>query len=135
MAIRGNKADFYGTGWAFPLDAAGGRVATLSDEANIAQSILLILQTDRGERVMMPEFGCDLSRLVFAPDNQSTYYLAEAAVKRALSNWEPRIRVLDVTAAPDRANPACLLVSVDYIIRSKNSRQNLVYPFYLRGSS
>lgn len=131
MAQRDN-VDFYGTGWAFPLDAAGGRVATISDEANIAQAILMILRTNRGERVMMPDFGSDLDRLLFSAENRATFHLAEAAVRRALGKWEPRIKVLEVDVSPDPRERDRLLVSVEYVIRARNSRHNLVYPFYVR---
>ena len=128
-------SDFYGTGWAFPLNASGGRLEMASDEASIAQAILIILQTNKGERVMMPDFGCDLEKLLFSPDNKTTFHIAEQSVERALSEWEPRIKVLGVSAGPDANDMSRLLIKVEYLVRSKNSRHNLVYPFYLRGSS
>jgi phage baseplate assembly protein W len=131
VPIRDQNSDFLGTGWAFPITPAGGRLATLSDEALIKQSILLILQTAKGERVMEPEFGCDLQQLVFAADNQGQLHLAQNAVQTALQTWEPRIKVLAVTVTPAQSNPACLLIGVDYMVRAFNSRANLVYPFYL----
>jgi len=122
-------ADFLGTGWAAPIQAAGGRVALRSDADLVAQSIGLILATAKGERVMEPEFGCDLNHLVFSPDNNAIIHLAEYAVKDALGTWEPRIDVTGVTATIDSTMPSRLLISIDYVLRSYNSQHNLVYPF------
>jgi uncharacterized protein len=124
-------ADFLGLGWAFPIAVAGGRFAVKRDDELIRQSILLILQTSKGERVMEPNFGCDLKQMVFSPNNDSAFHLAAYAVREALQQWEPRIRVLDVSAQSGSANPNWLNISIDYLIRSFNSRHNLVYPFYL----
>lgn len=125
------QSDFLGAGWAFPIGVAGGRFVMTSDEALIRQSILQILQTAKGERVMEPEFGCDLKRMVFEANNDAAINLATHAVRTALKSWEPRIRVLDVAAKADPARRAWLLIDLDYVILSLNSRQNLVYPFYL----
>lgn len=122
--------DFLGSGWAFPVQSVGGRVAMRTDAALIAQAIGLILSTARGERVMEPAFGSDLPRLVFEADEQATP-LIEHAVRAALERWEPRIRVESVTVTNATAGPAALLIAIGYVIRAFNSRHNLVYPFYL----
>lgn len=125
------SSDFLGNGWAFPFGVTGGRFAVAADDALIRQSILQILQTAKGERVMEPEFGCDLARMVFQANNDTAINLAAYAVRAALDAWEPRIRVIDVTASPDRGLRERLLIAIEYEILSFNRRQNLVYPFYL----
>lgn len=122
--------DFLGTGWAFPLGAVGGRVGMRADAALVEQSIGLILSTAKGERVMEPDFGSDLPKLVFTEGEQAVP-LAEHAVRAALERWEPRIKVLAVTASVSPTAPATLLIGIAYLLRAFNSRHNLVYPFYL----
>lgn len=123
--------DFLGSGWAFPVDVVGGKLAMKSDAALIQQSIGLILSTSRGERVMEPQFGCDLKQMVFEANNEQAVHLADHAVRSALKTWEPRIKVSNVSASVDSSDPNTLLISIDYVIRAFNSRHNLVYPFYL----
>ena len=127
----GNQGDFLGQGWAFPVAPKGGQIEMNSDEDNIDQSIRIILATSPGERVMEPDFGCTLSSLVFAGETGQMLHLAENAVERALKAFEPRIRVIDVVATTDPAVRTQINISVDYLVRAKNSRRNLVYPFYL----
>jgi phage baseplate assembly protein W len=54
------------------------------------------------------------------------------AVREALDAWEPRIDVTSVDAVPHPDDPSGLLVALEYTVRATNSRQNLVYPFYLK---
>jgi uncharacterized protein len=125
-------ADFLGVGWALPvqLDQDHTVAITHAEEA-IQNSIRMILETAPGERVMRPDFGCGIHNLVFAPNNVETIAQVVNDVQRSLVEWEPRIDVLAVEAVPDEMAPNCLLISVNYRVRSTNNRFNLVYPFYL----
>ena len=125
------ERDFLGRGWAFPVgvDHRGG-VALTGGEDDIEQSIRVILETAPGERVMRPEFGCGLHRLVFAPNSPTTAGLVAYHVREALGRWEPRIDVERVEVNPDPQHEAVLMIDIRYRIRSTNDRRNLVYPFY-----
>ena len=76
-------AKFLGVGWQFPveLDANKQRFAPAEYEESVRQSILIILSTAKGERVMRPDFGCGIHDLVFAPNNATTQGLAESYVE------------------------------------------------------
>lgn len=124
--------DFLGAGWQFPAGVdAGGQIALAPGDESIRQAIWIILGTAPGERVMRPDFGCGIHDLVFAVNSAGTAGQAASLVRQALVRWEPRIDVLDVTAAPDAADPTLLLIEIAYQVRTTNSRFNLVYPFYL----
>src|SRR6266568_369199 len=124
---------FLGSGWNFPVSLdRDGQVAMAPDpEEEISQSIWTILGTSPGERVMRPDFGCGIHDMVFAVNNAATASAVAGVVRDALAVWEPRIDVLDVYAVPDPAHPSLLLIEINYLVRSTNSRFNLVYPFYL----
>jgi phage baseplate assembly protein W len=81
------------------IDPAGG-IATVADDDAIRQSLMLLISTRPGERVMRPEYGCDLSRLVFSPIDDTTAGLAIHFVRQAVERWEPRVEVLRVDAHP-----------------------------------
>ena len=100
-------------------------------EEDIRQAILIIMQTDPGERVMRPDFGAGLNALVFEPVNTTTMALVKHRVEQALILWEPRINLIDVTVTTDENERNRLLISVSYQVRSTNTFYNLVYPFYL----
>ncbi len=124
--------EFLGAGAAFPFGVDGqGRIAMSSLEDHVHQSILLILRTAKGERVMRPDFGAGLDQLVFSPATATTAALAEHQVKDALVRFEPRIDVLRVGATLDPRGPELLVIEVEYRVRRTDTISNLVYPFYL----
>ena len=133
MSTFDSKA-FLGRGWAYPVavDAARDDIALAEHEQDIRQAVLIILETNRGERVMRPDFGAGLDEFVFEPINTTTMALLQHRVEESLITWEPRIRVQAVTVdAPDAALGR-LDVSIAYEVRSTNTFYNLVYPFYLQ---
>ena len=82
---------------------------------------------------MLPDFGCGIHDLVFAPNDAGT--VSRSSIRcAALVAYEPRIDVLDVTAEVADGEPNLLLIRVDYRIRdTSNSMDNLVYPVLHHG--
>jgi phage baseplate assembly protein W len=131
MAAPSQGKAFLGVGWAFPPAAsAAGDMATAAYETDIQQSILVILGTAPGERVMRPDFGAGLKTLIFEPMNTTTAALAQFNVQKALIQWEPRIDQIAVKVTPQPAT-GCLSIDIRYRVRLTNVFYNLVYPFYL----
>lgn len=123
---------FLGRGWRFPLQPdARGRLGYTEAEENIEHSLKVLLLTSLGERMMRYDFGCDAARLVFAPGSQRYLGLLETAVREAVRDWEPRIELDEVRAELDLREPERVNVSIAYRVRQTNTRQNLVFPFYL----
>lgn len=127
--------NFLGVGFRFPFGPDGaGRVSLSKYEANIEESVKIIIGTALGERQMRPDFGCAIHDYVFAPNNTSTHTLVAHHVTEALARWEPRIRGIKVVAHADPDDEERIVIEVQYEIRATNAVANLVYPFYLTGS-
>lgn len=107
------------------------RFTLIGGDQAIRQSIYLIVHTVPGERVMRPEFGCEIHSLIFAPANQETAILAERYVREALTRWEPRIILEDVYVEPGNTTWGELVVNIAYRIRGDHNVRSLVYPYYL----
>ena len=130
--MAGQQREFLGVGWKFPLQVTpAGKIAQARFEQRIEESVYLILSTAKGERVMLPDFGCSIHELVFAPNNSMTLTLVVHHVREALVAFEPRIDVLDVGVETSQEQPNLLLIRVNYRIRANNALGNLVYPFYI----
>mgnify|MGYP006271110647 FL=1 len=124
--------EFLGTGWSFPVDTDHrGDVAVSSADDDIQESIRIILGTAKGERLMRPEFGCDIHKHLFSAATPATLNLIESSVREALVRWEPRIDIEAVAARTDETEPNKVLIEIDYHVRTTNSLSNMVYPFYL----
>jgi hypothetical protein len=120
-----------GRGWSFPVgpgEAAGFDYAAGPDK--VQQSIYIILETDPGERIMRPSFGCGLRRYLMKPNSNGTRALIRHDVELALASFEPRIRLTEVRVDPDD-DPALVLIRIAYVHVRDNRPGNFVYPFYL----
>lgn len=124
--------NFVGTGWRFPLlPGPTGRLEYSDGAENVEHSLRVLLLTSLGERIMRFDFGSRASELVFAPGGQRHLRLLESTVREAIRNWEPRVEVLDVSIEADLEEPERVNVSLAYQIRATNTRDSLVFPFYL----
>ena len=125
--------DFLGVGWSFPVgvDPATGRMLSARSEEDIQQAVRLILLTGKGERMMQPEFGCDLRRFAFDHMDYTTRTQMEQEAQQALVRWEPRITDVEVHLERDPGDDGRLLLHVSYVVRSTNNPYNLVYPYYI----
>jgi hypothetical protein len=119
------RKEFLGRGWQFPfqVNSATGGIAFSEYEANIRDCMSVIIGTRPGERQMLPEFGCRINEMLFAPNTEGTADMVSSSVKEALIRWEPRIEVESVEAWPDQTGS--IRVQVNYTVRSTGSADEL----------
>ena len=124
---------FLGTGWSFPPDFSKieNSVQMVSDVTDIEDSIRIILSTTPGERIMQPEFGCDLKRLVFEIIDSTLLASLDHLIYHALLNFEPRITFLNTEVLNMDSPDGKLLIQINFKVIITNSRHNIVFPFYL----
>ncbi len=102
----------------------------LEQEADIASSLEILLSTTLGERVMLPEFGCNLEELVFESLDTTTKTLLADKIESVILYYEPRIKLEEVRLDSSRELEGVVLIEVIYRVRTTNSRFNFVFPFY-----
>ena len=121
-----------GRGLKFPLqiDPKTGKIAMVSEEADIAEAIGIILNTVQGERVMRPEFGSNVLDYTFSAASDSERQSLAFDLREQLGYLEPRIDDIDVRCSDTDELEGAIVVEVDYRVRSTNNRYNRVYPFY-----
>lgn len=124
--------DIVGRGLAFPLHLTDqSRLAMVSGDANIQRAIRMILFTAPGERVMRPDFGCEIHSLLFHPCNDQTAALAERYVRDALFQWEPRIELIAVNVTFGNTEIGEMLIHIEYLVKDLHDPRSMVLPFYL----
>lgn len=130
----GEQKEFLGRGWAMPVEInpRTGQVAYVEYEEDIRQSIMLILETAPGERVMRPNFGCGIHEMVFTALDSTSLQQIRSMVEEALRRCEGRIDVDQVTVDESATPEGMLLIELEYRVRRTNQTGNLVFPFYFR---
>ena len=124
---------FLGKGWSFPptFDNASGEVQMLQGEDDIQSSLRVLLATKLGERVMQPLFGCNLDAMVFELLDTTLKTEMKNLIERAILFFEPRINIDKIDVDSQNDLNGVVIITVNYVVRSTNTRGNLVFPFYL----
>ena len=112
-----------------------GGIRMVGDRESIRQAILLLMSTRPGERVMRPEYGCDLHRLVFSPNDATTAGLAVHYVRAALLRWEPRIEIVRLDAEADPGDPGRLVITLEYRLKASRELDRLTTAVQLTGET
>lgn len=100
--------------WNFPLS---------TDIAVLASSLKMLLLTSRGERVMLPEYGTDLRRLLFQQNTQGIENLAQQEIVDAVTKWEPRVQLIGISV--DRTNDTTVTIEASFLSKLDQTGFNL----------
>lgn len=108
-----------------------GGIDMVEENASVRQAILLLLSTVPGERVMRPEYGCELHRLVFSPNDGTSHGLAIHYVRRAVERWERRIEILCVDAKASEDHPERMEIFLEYLVRRTQCSEQITLSLQL----
>ena len=130
MAMSDDPASFLGRGWAFPPAFANGGASMSEGEADIDASLRILFGTTPGERFLQPKYGLDMHELMFESLSTTLRSVIRDRILTSVLVHEPRIRVLDLVIDDSGVTEGRVELRLDYVVRSTNSRFNLVFPFY-----
>lgn len=127
-----SKIPFLGIGWSFPPEFKIDQkeIKMTSDEEDIESSLHILLSTRLGERVMLPDYGCNLDELLFEGLNRTLITYVSDLIETAILYHEPRIEVISIDISETDPLEGKLIIEIDYRIRVTNTRRNMVFPFY-----
>lgn len=108
-------AQVYGQGMGFPPRVGpDGRIVWSAGEDNIRESLRIVLMTEPGERLRLPQFGAGLGHFLFEPNTPATHAQIAERIKDAVVRFEPRVRLQDVTVAADAADANAAVATITY---------------------
>jgi len=119
-----NRHDY---AYPFRIDPASGQAAQTGYANHVDQMIRQVLLTAPGERADLPEFGCGLRQLIFAPHSEALDATTRILVQQALDRWlSDQVTVQKVTVGPPAdGQEEQLLVEIDYILVETQSQNQI----------
>lgn len=118
-------------GWKFPVnpDLTTGRIKSTSYEDDIAEAIKIILMTKKGERMMRPDFGCNIHKYMFDILDVTTIRQIELEIEESIRQWEYRIDHLEVEVNESDEHLGRLIINVSYTILNRHDviKQEYIY--------
>lgn len=118
--------NLYGKSLGFPPRVgANGQMMWSEGELNVRESIVIILRTRPGERVNLPQFGCNLEQYLFEPNSIATLRLMQETVIHAVTRWEPRVALDDVLVETVSEEPRAVNITIYYTLIATAQREGL----------
>ena len=106
--------------YAFPfrIDPVSGQAAQAPYATHVGQMIRQILLTTPGERADLPQFGCGIRQLLFAPNSTALQATTELLVRQSLAKWlGNQIQVQSVTVEDGPGgNSSQILITISYLL-------------------
>ncbi len=123
---------FLGKGIKFPIEInpATGRFVLSEGNKSVKESVYLILMTQKRERWTRPDFGSRILSYTFMDTSATRLSMMARNLEETILTQEPRINQVEVNVDP-KLDKGCLIINIAYRIAETNTRDNLVFPFYL----
>ena len=106
----------------FRIDAGSGQAGQTGYPTHVDQMLRQLLLTSPGERTCLPEFGCGLRQLLFAPQSDQLAASVAILVRQSIERWladQVKLTDVSVTAGADSAlglDEGEVLVTVSYVL-------------------
>lgn len=126
-----NDKLYLGTTIAFPFVVSNGKLATVSGEDAVAQSVRDIIGTQLGEVFFNRYYGSEIEDVLFEMCDEVSANMIELSVAKALETWEKRINFVECVTVltEDYAE-----VSVKYQILGQNELKSTAYTYYRKSN-
>ena len=101
----------------FQDDPEGKFLKMNSDGKQAIKSDLVhLLLTNKGERLYMPDFGANLRRYLFEPNDTTTTTGIKNEISEAVRKFIPNLTITELTTSPVEGNEHAVTVRIDYVV-------------------
>ena len=90
----------------------------------VKADLLSLLMTNPTERVMMPDFGTDLRRLLFDPNDMLLQQSVKEVIANSISKWEPRVTIQNILVGAE--------ANIDLNSNDDGSQDDYMLPVVIR---
>jgi len=119
-----NKA----VGISLPFNGGGVFKSTFSTKDQIKSNLINLLLTYKGERVLNPEFGADLPRLLFEVISDETYVKIQDQIISSIATYIPEITLTNIEITPS-IDKNSLYINISYQIKLSGNSDNIIIDF------
>lgn len=129
----GNNKSVQGVGWKFPptFTLRSRTVMMVSEEEDIRESLEILFSTRKGERNMLPEYGCDLYKVSFDSINENSISHLQNIIRDAIDKFESRITLIKIEVDTDKRLEGLVTILIYFTINTTGQSINMVYPYYV----
>lgn len=111
-----------------PFNGGGVFKSTYSTQDQIKSNLINLLLTYKGERILNPEFGADLPRLLFDQITDETYNKIQNQIISSVTTYIPEIILTNIEITPD-TDINSLYINISYQIKLSGNKDNVIIDF------
>ena len=94
--------------------------ANMSEKDKVRSQIMHVIFTPKGQRIRMPEFGTDLIKYIFSPNDSVSWEGVKNEVITAVQRFVPNVVLNDVRVVQSEDERSEIYVRMDYSIKEGN---------------
>ncbi len=104
MPVERGSRSFKDLSMSFKVNPLNDDLIPLKNEAAIARSIRNIVFTSPGEKIFNPEFGSEISKVLFENIDEISAISIKDEIETSIRNYEPRVNLEEVDIEPNYDN-------------------------------
>jgi hypothetical protein len=120
------KRQLFGIKYPFVPDTETGYyvAANKTIAEKVRSQLMHIVFTPKGQRIRNPEFGTDLIKFIFSPNDGTTWESVKAEVTESVKRWATNINLRDIKVVQNEEDDAQVFVRLDYSVTEGNKTTN-----------
>lgn len=119
VIFNGISFPFRRGGTSFPAEA--------TDDQLIKESLVQLILTQNGERIMRPDMGSNALSFIFEPNNLVLAQTLRAEIQAVVAKFEPRVVLTDVGVERD-LDAAQVIVTIEYVVIASRTSSSVTVP-------
>jgi phage baseplate assembly protein W len=109
---------------------SNGYFSSTNDPAEqIRSNLINLLLTRKGERVFLPEFGCDIPRTLFESNSDDSLAQAHAEIQTSVSTWMPFINIDEIVTKSRSVDGHEIVIEIKYTVLTNNTTDTIQLVF------
>lgn len=86
------------------------------DNAAIKADLMHLILTRKGQRLYNPDFGTDLLRYIFEPEDELTLSLIKEEINNSVKKYLPKLQIKEITVTQSEDSEYAAVVRIDYTV-------------------
>jgi len=87
-----------------------------TDQASIKADLMHLILTRKGQRLYNPDFGTNLLRYIFEPNDGLTLTQVQEEITNVVKKYLPKLQINSITVTPTEESEYASVVRIDYTI-------------------
>lgn len=115
-------------GLRYPIGSGRGYFSKQTGDALIRGNLTQILKTETGERVMLPNYGCNLKKYLFDPLDENTFNSIKKEIITSITRYLPSVEIvtLRVVSSNEVNLEGVSAILITLVVRLKDSPNSLI---------